>query len=121
MPVHDSPGPRADTVVVLSPQQFHARLVAALRTAMAARSGGPADSDDGTRALADLLQEVPALVPRSSDPFEAPMLVDAVERMIDRRGDEAAAGSERLLDDLLELVLAFYPEAVPPPPFSDQP
>jgi len=121
MSVNDSAGSRTDSVVVLSPQQFHARVVTALRAAMAARCGEAGDvGEDGMQALADLLQEVPALAPRSSDPFEAPMLVGAVRRMIDRRGAEAAASSEQLLADLLELVLAFYPEAMPPPTLSEQ-
>jgi hypothetical protein len=107
----------AGSPVALSPQQFHARLVAALRTAMAAgsRELGGAERE-GTKMLFGLLQEVPACAPREPNPPQTPqMLVNGVRHTIDRRQAEAAEGSERLLADLLEFVLAFYPEAVPPP------
>jgi hypothetical protein len=116
MRLQESAAPHADSVVALSPQQFYARLVTALRTAMAARSREPGSADDeGTRALFGLLQEVPACVPREPYPSRVTqMLVNGVRYTIDRRRGEAAEGSERLLADLLEFVLAFYPEAVPP-------
>jgi hypothetical protein len=102
--------------MALSPQQFHDRLVTALRAAMAA---GPCElrgaEDEGTKMLFGLLQEVPACAPREPNPPQTTqMLVNGVRHTIDRRRTEAADGSERLLADLLEFVLAFYPEAVPP-------
>jgi hypothetical protein len=110
------------SAVAISPQQFHDGVEAALRTAVAARASGPrAEEDEGMRALAGLLQEVPALAPDASHPpFVAPLLVDGVRQMIARRHAEAATDPEALLADLMEFVLAFYPEAVPPPAFSDQ-
>jgi hypothetical protein len=110
-------GSDVDSVVVLSPQQFHDRLVTALRAAMAARAREPGNlEDEGTRMLFGLLQEVPSCVPREpSPPLTPQLLVNGVRYLIDRRRAEAATGSEQLLVDLRDSVLVFYPEAIPPP------
>jgi hypothetical protein len=107
-------GSRAGSTVVLSPRQFHDRVETALRHAMASHSA-PGGTEEGLRMLSALLQEVPSLSPGARhQPGLPALLTEAVRRTIDGRADEAAAGSARLLADLLELVLAFYPEAVPP-------
>lgn len=117
MAMYHSSGSRAGAAVVLSPQQFHAEVEAALRAAIAA---GPDDAEgwaEAERRLSGILLEVPGLGPRGSPPPHlAPMLVSGVRWTIGRRSAEAIAGSEQLLGDLMEFVLAFYPEAVPPPP-----
>lgn len=116
MAVYDSPGSRAEAVALLSPRQFHDQIAAALRAAVGAGSGDEDGREAAERRLAALLREVPGLgSPASQPPFLVPMLVDGVRHMIRRRQDEAIADPERLLGDLMEFVLAFYPEAAPPP------
>lgn len=109
------------TAAALSPQQFHARVEAVLRAAIAARSGDVADGEAELRVLADLLAGAPALGPgENPPPSVSPLLVGGVRYSLKRRRAEAAAGPEQLLSDLLEFLLAFYPQAVPPPRLSEQ-
>jgi hypothetical protein len=114
--------PDSDLMAV-SPQQFHRRVEAALRIAMTSSPSnghGLGHDDEGMRMLFGLLHEVPTCVPGSArPPFVASMLVGGVRQMIARREAGAGADSEQLLADLLEFVLAFYPEAVAPPLLSE--
>lgn len=74
------------------------------------------DDERGLRALAAILLETPTLgggVPHP--PSLAPVLVGGVRGMICRRRAEVATAPERLLANLMEFVLAFYPEAMTPP------
>lgn len=113
MAVHGSPGSRADSVVLLSPQQFHACVQEALQAAVAARDD--AGREEALRRLFGVLREVPSLGPGGSQPADLPpILVDGVRSSIKHRETRVPADPERMLADLMELVLAFYPEAAPP-------
>jgi hypothetical protein len=101
--------------VALSPRQFHTAVKSLLREAMAGCADGDGPDEAALRRFDALLRETPSLVGAPENPtFVAPHLVDGVRLILERRREEAVVGSEHLLADLLEFVLAYYPEAVPP-------
>lgn len=95
---------------VLSPRQFHDQVESALRSAI-----GEGDAEPGLRALAAILEETPTLGVSAPHPATmVPILVDGVRAAIARRQVEPL-DRDHLLAELMDFVLVFYPEAVPPP------